>query len=335
MQCPQCQHENPPNVKFCHDCGTTLTRRCSSCQAELAPAVKFCGECGARVQPAAPTLRPAAAPELPPWLAPPVVVTASSPQPEPPRPRNRLAAVDWLLLGTLLPIIVFGVAMSVVHGVRGDFVRLPFEASSAPDGQTYPIVRRAISSPSAEIGFVAVGDRVLRLEESDLRGWSWARLTLRWSAAAQAAHALLFTIERDGVHSDVRVPLVPGYRWPGCPWWAPFPLILGLVGTALLLLVRATHWHLARRTYVVMLLYAAVRMPYFGLPTAPRLEIARLMLISPLVYGLTLWNLCEFVPSVRLWGTWQRASGVDAELSCSRRRGRRCCGCPTRGWRRS
>lgn len=75
---------------------------------------------------------------------------------------RRLAAIDWLLIGTLLPICLFGVVMSVVHGVRGDFVRLPFAASSAPDGQAYPIVRRVISSPSAEAGSVAVGDRVLR-----------------------------------------------------------------------------------------------------------------------------------------------------------------------------
>lgn len=32
---------------------------------------------------------------------------------------RRLAAIDWLLIGTLLPLCVFGVVMSVVHGVRG------------------------------------------------------------------------------------------------------------------------------------------------------------------------------------------------------------------------
>ncbi len=37
---------------------------------------------------------------------------------------RRLAAVDWLLIGTLLPICLFGVVMTVIHGVRGDFVLL-------------------------------------------------------------------------------------------------------------------------------------------------------------------------------------------------------------------
>jgi len=38
---------------------------------------------------------------------------------------RRLAAIDWLLTGTFLPIFLFGVVMSVVHGVRGDLVCLP------------------------------------------------------------------------------------------------------------------------------------------------------------------------------------------------------------------
>lgn len=299
MQCPQCQHENPPAVKFCHDCGTALARCCPNCQTELAPAVKFCGECGARVQVAAP--KPAATPEPLPAVA-----AASSPQPEPPRPRNRLAAVDWLLIGTLLPIVVFGFVMTVVHGVRGDFVRLPFGVSSAPDEQSYPIVRRVLSSPSAEAGSVSVGDRVVRLEGSDLHGLSAAGLMLRWSAAAQTARSLLFTVERGGVRADVDVPLLPGFRYPGCPWWSPLPVILGLVGIGLLLLLRATHWHLARRFYVASLVFAFTSTPYFSNPTAPTLELARNLLGVPLMYGLTLWNCFEFIPSALAWGPWQR-----------------------------
>jgi hypothetical protein len=88
--------------------------------------------------------------------------------PAPPRPRHRLAAVDWLLLGTLLPVCVFGFVMTVVHGVRGDFVVAPFWVSSAPDEQSYPIVNRLLSSPSAEASPLAVGDRLLRLECGDV-----------------------------------------------------------------------------------------------------------------------------------------------------------------------
>jgi hypothetical protein len=55
---------------------------------------------------------------------------------------RRLAVIDWLLIGIFMPIFLFGLVMSVVHGVRGDFVCLPFSVSSAPDAQSYPIVRQ-------------------------------------------------------------------------------------------------------------------------------------------------------------------------------------------------
>lgn len=50
MPCPHCRHENPPDAKFCHECGGTLARRCPQCAAALTPAMKFCGECGAELQ---------------------------------------------------------------------------------------------------------------------------------------------------------------------------------------------------------------------------------------------------------------------------------------------
>ena len=47
MQCPKCRHENPPQAKFCSECGAGLASRCPACNAELAPGAKFCGQCGA------------------------------------------------------------------------------------------------------------------------------------------------------------------------------------------------------------------------------------------------------------------------------------------------
>ena len=46
MQCPQSQHENPPQSKFCLDCGARLARKCPSCGIELPAGAKFCNECG-------------------------------------------------------------------------------------------------------------------------------------------------------------------------------------------------------------------------------------------------------------------------------------------------
>jgi class 3 adenylate cyclase len=321
MRCPSCNHDNRAERRFCAECGAALPGRCAACGASNEAGEKFCGGCGASFRElAAPAALPLApAPAAPPALAP-VVATASSPPHAPPRPRYRLAAVDWLLIGTLLPVCVFGFLMTVFHGVRGDFVVAPFWVSSAPDEQSYPIVDRLLSSASAEASSLAVGDRLLRLEGSDLRGVSFAGFLLHASRAAQSgARSLLLTIERDSARSDVRVLLVPGYSPPGFTWWAPLPLIVGVVGTALLLLVRAAHWHLARRNYVASLLLAFCHTPYFAVPTAPRADIITHVLVQPLAFGLLLWNLNEFLPGLRLWGPGQRAvaSALALLLSAS------------------
>jgi class 3 adenylate cyclase/tetratricopeptide (TPR) repeat protein len=46
MQCPRCQHENPPQSKFCLECGARLALICAKCRAELPGSAKFCLECG-------------------------------------------------------------------------------------------------------------------------------------------------------------------------------------------------------------------------------------------------------------------------------------------------
>src|SRR3989475_8348425 len=47
MRCPRCQHDNPPSMKFCGECGARLAAVCPACGAANAPTQKFCGECGA------------------------------------------------------------------------------------------------------------------------------------------------------------------------------------------------------------------------------------------------------------------------------------------------
>ena len=47
MQCPRCQHENRPGMKFCEECAAPLTATCPSCGVANSPENKFCGQCGA------------------------------------------------------------------------------------------------------------------------------------------------------------------------------------------------------------------------------------------------------------------------------------------------
>ncbi len=53
MQCPRCQHENPPKAKFCLECGARFAQPCGKCGTELPQGAKFCLECGQAVVSAA------------------------------------------------------------------------------------------------------------------------------------------------------------------------------------------------------------------------------------------------------------------------------------------
>ena len=50
MQCPQCRHENPPDAKFCLECGYNRQAvACPACGTELPAGAKFCKSCGQKV----------------------------------------------------------------------------------------------------------------------------------------------------------------------------------------------------------------------------------------------------------------------------------------------
>src|SRR5262245_40878877 len=53
-----CGHANPPQAKFCLECGAALIHACPKCHANLPPEAKFCLDCGTRID-APPTEREA------------------------------------------------------------------------------------------------------------------------------------------------------------------------------------------------------------------------------------------------------------------------------------
>ena len=45
MQCPRCQEQNPPGMRFCGQCAAPLASVCPSCGASNPPENRFCGQC--------------------------------------------------------------------------------------------------------------------------------------------------------------------------------------------------------------------------------------------------------------------------------------------------
>src|SRR5215469_797420 len=53
MKCPRCQEPNPPQARFCAECGARLAAVCLACGVELPEGSRFCFACGQRVMLAA------------------------------------------------------------------------------------------------------------------------------------------------------------------------------------------------------------------------------------------------------------------------------------------
>lgn len=45
-RCPACEHQNPPDARYCGACGQALPLRCTGCGAALADGQRFCTACG-------------------------------------------------------------------------------------------------------------------------------------------------------------------------------------------------------------------------------------------------------------------------------------------------
>src|SRR5262245_23229463 len=53
MLCGTCRTDNPPQNRFCDQCGAPLEAACPSCGAPVRVEARFCGSCGKRLGEAA------------------------------------------------------------------------------------------------------------------------------------------------------------------------------------------------------------------------------------------------------------------------------------------
>jgi class 3 adenylate cyclase len=53
MKCPNCEHENTVEAKFCDQCAAPLGRACANCGSKVSSTAKFCPQCGHALKPVA------------------------------------------------------------------------------------------------------------------------------------------------------------------------------------------------------------------------------------------------------------------------------------------
>lgn len=211
---------------------------------------------------------------------------------------RRLRAADRILLATLLPLWLFCLGLSVRDGLRADRGAFPLIVLSARDPDSYPSVwTLSWFGRDAPRGY-RVGDRVLRIGDTDLRGAGVLEVLDRIHREGDRAQVEL---ERGAARFRVELRRSPR------EWWQPIPFSLACALAMTLILLRRPDWPLARRGFVAgigtsigFLLYGFDGISLWMIPLA-------LVLIVPASIALVI-DLAFDMPVPRARRRWRRVA---------------------------
>jgi signal transduction histidine kinase len=172
---------------------------------------------------------------------------------------RRLAAIDKILLATLVPLWITVFALHVRQVVLTGLAEPPVYAwaSREPDG--FPIV--GAFRPELHAGNVGleVGDRLVRVGDVDLRGAGYLRFYAATLAQADDSLRVPVVFERDGERRTLMLTL----RRPAIAWYW-IPALLGTAVTAVLVLLRAPDVQQARLFFVAIMTFITFCTPFHG-----------------------------------------------------------------------
>jgi class 3 adenylate cyclase len=205
----------------------------------------------------------------------------------------RLRVSDWTLVVALTGVWLVVAALTVGDGLRTQRALLRLGVSSAADAHTYPVIAGVYPGLRSE-PLLEAGDALVSVSDASLQGKTNFGFYLPALRAARANGAALVVVERAGERFDARVELTPNPSW-----WAALPFASALLFTAILLLLRAPGWHLARRNLVACWSFAIITTGMsLGDPPTSLLEMAAASLF-PLGAGAAVANCQDFTLSAR------------------------------------
>jgi hypothetical protein len=205
---------------------------------------------------------------------------------------KRRRALDWVLLVTVTVMAAGIFARGIALGLRTGFGQLRLNVSSAPGSDAYPFVLSA--GPWKEL---EPGDRIEAVDGEDLLGSSAVRFYDRAIRAARERGFASIRPSRGGTSFETRLGLTPVPLW-----WAEMLCAALQFLAGLLLLVRAPHWHLARRNFAMLAGASALSAAFDWKMTGIRgtwLEVSVGGLVITCTAGLLVWNSQEFTRSAR------------------------------------
>ncbi len=165
---------------------------------------------------------------------------------------SRLAPFDKALVLILVPLwaVCFGLSLRSVL-VHRAAPSIYVSAPEATDG--YPTVRRlgTIFTTSASKSDLRLGDRLLRLEDSDLRGVGPYGFVVRLMEETGRARQIAVTVERDGRRIEAFLPFASYHTaWPMLPGSLAYALL------AVFLMLRAPPSSLIRAAFLSSMCFA-------------------------------------------------------------------------------
>ena len=176
---------------------------------------------------------------------------------------SRFRPLDAALLAVLVPLWVVCFALHINGVARGRLAWVPVfvSASEHPDG--YPVVRAFRPGTTTESGELVVGDRIVRLRQSDLRGVGPFGFVARVYEAAGANLQVPIAFVRqnesqDEPHETV-LSLIP-VLYP----WRTLPLTLSFIITGVLALLYEPRSPQARAYFLASVAYSFVWTFFFG-----------------------------------------------------------------------
>ncbi len=175
---------------------------------------------------------------------------------------RRLRTFDRALLVSLLALWVACAALHVKQLVRGQLAWVGVYVAAAAGRDALPTVRGFWPGATPEVsGGLAVGDRLLSVGGSDLRGVGPFGFVARtYAAAAQRRNLHIpLTYERRGATESTMIDLVP-VAFP----WRMLPLTCTLVISGALVLARRPGTRVARAYFLVAIAYGLHWTFFFG-----------------------------------------------------------------------
>lgn len=171
---------------------------------------------------------------------------------------------EWVVASVLVAAWGVVVTTHVYQAFSGSLTWTPFGVTSAATAADFPVLRDFLPGTDGETGDLEVGDRILSVGVTSVRGFSALELAAATVAQGRQGDRLEVTYRRQGTQD----PLSTQIRLPGLlyPWWRALPVLIGFIIPIALVLWRAPSSPTRRNLFLGSIFYVLLWARVLGGP---------------------------------------------------------------------